>query len=60
MFAIVFKDDEKEAYWTTRCCDTDNYTYDELGATLFAETCFANALIKTLGLDDHYVVEIPA
>ena len=67
MFAITVRDyDENEgnsvyatAYWTTRCAGTDNYSYDQKDATLFAYKSAARALIKTLSLDDeHEITEI--
>lgn len=64
MYAICIKDYDEHgssatAFWTTRCMNTDNYSYDKPDATLFASKSAARALIKTLSLDsDHFIEEI--
>lgn len=64
MYAITTIDrdeygNEAIAYWTTRCGETDNYTYDVWDATRFATISAARAIIKTLELDnDHGITAV--
>jgi hypothetical protein len=58
-YALAFTDidiDERPAFWTTRCGDTDNYTFEPGDATLFASKSAACALMRALKLEPEHVI----